>query len=96
MLRQKGYRGPIIVLTAHAKEGDREECINADCDDNAAKPIDRRKLIDTVAVFVAPAAGEPEPVHSYASAFNSASRPQSRLRERRDRRKGRDSVPQSG
>jgi CheY-like chemotaxis protein len=47
-LRAHGYRHPIIALTAHALQHDRAKCIEAGCDDYAAKPIDREKLIELV------------------------------------------------
>ncbi|HEY1957236.1 MAG TPA: ATP-binding protein [Polyangiaceae bacterium] len=52
-LRQLGYAGPIIALTAHAMAGDRERCEKSGCDDYLSKPVDRTKLVAVVETWAA-------------------------------------------
>jgi PAS domain S-box-containing protein len=48
-LRSRGYRAPIIALTAYATAENREECLRFGCDDHLSKPLDWDRLIDVLA-----------------------------------------------
>jgi signal transduction histidine kinase len=52
-LRDAGFTRPIIALSAHAMTEDRERCLACGCDAFAAKPIDRRALVDLLAEHLA-------------------------------------------
>ncbi|MFI5315183.1 MAG: ATP-binding protein [Myxococcota bacterium] len=52
-LRDAGFARPIIALSAHAMTEDRERCLGCGCDAFAAKPIDRRALLELLAEHLA-------------------------------------------
>ncbi|WP_417388405.1 ammonium transporter [Gimesia sp.] len=58
-LRELGIETPIIALTAHAMNGDRQKCIEAGCTDYATKPVNREKLRNIIMKYHTPAQEEP-------------------------------------
>jgi signal transduction histidine kinase/CheY-like chemotaxis protein len=48
-----GRRVPIIALTANALKGDRERCLDAGMDSYVSKPVDPKRLVETIQTVVA-------------------------------------------
>ena len=51
--RGTGLRQPVIAMTAHAMQGDRERCLEAGMDDYISKPVNNRQLIELLEKFSA-------------------------------------------
>jgi len=51
-LRELGYQGPVVALTAHAMKEDRKRCLEAGCNDYATKPINRQTLLALAAEYL--------------------------------------------
>ena len=50
-LRRRGYRRPIVALTAHAMREERDRSLRAGCNDHLAKPVDFNHLVYVIAQY---------------------------------------------
>ena len=51
-LRKEGVKAPIVAVTACAMKGDDEKCFSAGCSDYISKPIDKKKLVETLSKYL--------------------------------------------
>lgn len=51
-LRSRGYKGPIIALTAHAMTEEREKSLKAGANDHLTKPINQKKLLYVLSQYM--------------------------------------------
>ncbi len=51
-LRERGTAMPVIALTAHAMNEDRDRCLDAGCNDYITKPVDRGVLLATCEAWI--------------------------------------------
>nr|CRH07060.1 putative histidine kinase with PAS sensor and response regulator receiver domain [Candidatus Magnetococcus massalia] len=68
-------RIPIIALTAHAMEQDRDKSLAAGCDEHLTKPVRKKTLIDAIMRFAKPGSASPPttaPEQSPAAATSPA------------------------
>ncbi len=50
-LRLRGFKTPIVAVTAYAMVGDRERCIEAGCDSYLSKPLPVAELVEMVQMY---------------------------------------------
>jgi two-component system, sensor histidine kinase and response regulator len=53
LLRERGVRAPIIAMTAHAMQGDRDRCLSAGMDAYVTKPIQPEDVFEAIENAVA-------------------------------------------
>ena len=57
ILRERGVRAPIIAMTAHAMQGDRDRCLDAGMDAYVSKPIQPDEVFEAIEDLVAASRG---------------------------------------
>jgi signal transduction histidine kinase/CheY-like chemotaxis protein len=50
-LRARGFKQPIIAVTAHAMQGDRKRCLEVGCNDYTPKPLEPRRLLELISQY---------------------------------------------
>ncbi len=53
-LRASGWQGPIVAMTAHSMLQDRQQCLDAGCNDYLSKPVNRAEFFRVLARYLSP------------------------------------------
>jgi signal transduction histidine kinase/CheY-like chemotaxis protein len=62
LLRQRGYTGPIVALTANVMSAEVDRCLKAGCDGFLGKPVDRNEFAAVVGKYLAAAQSPDAPI----------------------------------
>ncbi len=62
-LRRRGFKKPIIALTAYDMLGARDKCLRVGCDEHLTKPVSRKRLVYAVARCAARGRSQDEMLH---------------------------------
>lgn len=71
-LRASGYEKPILALSAHAMNHERELVLAAGCNDHVAKPVDRKTLVSTLLKYYSSRQGTAAPDTEANAPFKQA------------------------
>jgi len=70
-LRARGWTRPILALTANVMQGDRQKCLDAGCNDFAAKPINRVELLGQIQTLISTTAETAVPSDNPPAGFET-------------------------